>query len=71
MEMMGMMKKAKVNYQATMKQVDLLIPDDLKEGYKSSITACKDSANGMKDQCEAAYTLLKCVKNNNPAFMFT
>lgn len=53
--MMGMMKKAKINYAAAMKQIDVMLPDDMKDLYKASLTACKDSTNGMKDACEVRF----------------
>lgn len=64
------MKKSKINYEAAMKQFDLLLPDDYKEPYKSALTTCKDAANGEKNPCEAAYKLLICFKDNNPKFTF-
>lgn len=62
------MKKAKVNYEAAMKQFDLLLPDDYKEPYKSALTKCKDEGNGEKQMCEAAYKILICFRDNNPKF---
>lgn len=40
------MKKNKVNYDAAMKQMDMLMPEELKEPYKTALTTCKDS--GLK-----------------------
>lgn len=53
-----------------MKQFDLLLPDDMKDPYKNALTTCKDSANGEKNACEAAYKLLTCFAANNPKFSF-
>lgn len=64
------MKKSKINYEAAMKQFDLLLPDDMKEPYKSALTKCKDVSNGEKNPCEAAYKLLICFKDSNPKFTF-
>lgn len=64
------MKKSKVNYEAAMKQFDILLPDNLKEPYKKALTICKDAANGEKNACEAAFKLLMCFKDNNPVFTF-
>lgn len=64
------MKKSKVNYDAAMKQFDLLLPDDMKEPYSAALTRCKDVTNGEKNSCEAAYKLLMCFKDNNPKFTF-
>uniref|UniRef100_A0A336KVV6 CSON000443 protein n=1 Tax=Culicoides sonorensis TaxID=179676 RepID=A0A336KVV6_CULSO len=69
-EMMGAMKKAKVNYEGMMKQIDTLMPDEMKEPTKKTFGLCKDSTQGIKDPCEAGATLLKCVKDNAEVFTF-
>lgn len=48
------MRKSKVNYDAAMKQFDLLLPDSMKDDYKNALTKCKDSANGEKNACEVS-----------------
>ncbi|XP_031634692.1 uncharacterized protein LOC116347992 [Contarinia nasturtii] len=58
LENMGMMRKSKIQYEAAMKQFDLLLPDSMKEGWKGALTACKDSSQGEKNPCEAAYKLV-------------
>lgn len=65
------MKKAKLQYAAVMKTIDVLLPDELKESYRNSMTLCKDVINGVKDPCEGAYTLLQCIQKHNPIFVFT
>jgi PBP/GOBP family len=70
LEMMGSIKKGKILYEATLKQIDMLVPNDYKPAFKQGANACKDSAVGIKDNCEAAYTLLKCFVANNPKFVF-
>lgn len=57
LENMGMLRKSKIQYDAAMKQFDLLLPDSMKESWKGALTACKDSAQGEKNPCEAAYKL--------------
>lgn len=37
------MKKAKVNYEGMIKQIDTLMPDDMKEHSKRTFTLCKDA----------------------------
>lgn len=64
------MRKSKVNYDAAMKQFDLLLPEDIKEVYKAALTRCKDSANGEKNACEAAYKVVVCFSTDNPKFTF-
>lgn len=64
------MKKSKVMVEAALKQFDLLLPDDMKEPYKTSLNICKDSTKGVKDNCEAAYILTQCFFKNNDRFLF-
>lgn len=47
------MKKNKVAYEAAMKQMDALMPDELRDPYKTSLTTCKDSGE--------LYTYLFCL----------
>lgn len=64
------MKKNKMNFDAAMKQFDLLLPDEYREPYKSALTTCKDSSAGIKEACDAALALLKCFSANNSKFTF-
>lgn len=36
------MKKGKFLYESTMKQIDLLMPDDMKPAYTTAVEACKN-----------------------------
>lgn len=36
------MKKSKINYEASMKQVDLMMPKEYQESTKIALTNCKD-----------------------------
>lgn len=65
-----MMRKSKVNFDAAMKQFDLLLPDSMRDDYKEALTKCKDSTGGEKNACEAAYKLVVCFSENNPKFTF-
>lgn len=72
-EMMNMMKKGKFNLEQTRKQVELMlpeVPEDYKTPMLASMEICKDSTKGIKDNCEASYTLMKCIQKNNPKFVF-
>lgn len=64
------MKKNKINYDATIKQIDLLMPDDIKDPYKNALGMCKDSGVGIKDNCDAAYAILKCLMKEYPEMLF-
>nr|QGW50684.1 odorant-binding protein 20 [Propsilocerus akamusi] len=69
-EMMQTMKKGKLMYDAVMKSIDTMLPDELKDDTKRAIEMCKDSSVGIKDNCDAAFTLLKCILKENPSFFF-
>lgn len=64
------MKKSKVNFDAALNSFDMMLPDDIKDDYKAAWIACKDSTNGEKNACEAAYKLVVCFADNNPKFTF-
>lgn len=65
------MKRAKMNADAAIKQMEQLLPEHLKEPNIKALEICKDSANGIKDMCEAGYAAIKCMYKNNPKFVFT
>uniref|UniRef100_A0A1B0A262 Uncharacterized protein n=1 Tax=Glossina pallidipes TaxID=7398 RepID=A0A1B0A262_GLOPL len=70
MEMMQTMKKGKFLYEGALKQVDLLMPDSYKEEYRPGLAKCKDSANGIKNNCDAAYAVLTCLRAEITQFVF-
>ncbi|ALC49609.1 Obp19a [Drosophila busckii] len=70
MEMMQTMKKGKFQMESSLKQVDLLMPDEYKPSYRVGIAECKDVSNGIKNNCEASYTMLTCLKQKIPIFLF-
>lgn len=70
LEMTGMMKKNKINYDATLKQIDMLMPDEMKDDYRRALLNCKESGVGIKDACDAAYAILSCMFKEFPAMLF-
>lgn len=64
------MKKGKMLYDGVMKSIDTMLPDELRDDTRRAVEVCKDAAVGIKDHCEASYTLLKCVFKENPNFFF-
>lgn len=64
------MKKGKLLFDAVIKSVETMLPDELKDDTRKAIEICQTAAVGIKDHCEAAYTLLKCVFKENPNFFF-
>ncbi|RVE46998.1 hypothetical protein evm_008382 [Chilo suppressalis] len=59
-------KNNKLNYEASLKQVDIMYPAELKESAKKSIENCKHISNKYKDICEASYWTAKCMYEDNP-----
>ncbi|XP_045499547.1 general odorant-binding protein 72-like isoform X1 [Colias croceus] len=70
MKMANAIKNGKLNYEAAMKQADLLLPDEIKEPTKAAITACRKVADSYKDLCEASFHATKCIYNHNPSVFF-
>ncbi|CAG9788063.1 unnamed protein product [Diatraea saccharalis] len=70
MKMANTIKNGKPNYEATVKQIDLLLPDDIKEAAKEALTACKKVPDAYKDGCDAAFHITQCIYNYNPEIFF-
>ncbi|XP_073832255.1 odorant-binding protein 19a [Musca autumnalis] len=70
LEMMQTMKKGKFLYEASLKQVEILMPDHYKEEYRAGLAKCKDVAVGIKNSCEAAYTIFTCLRGEITQFVF-
>jgi PBP/GOBP family len=64
------MKKGKIQYDATMKSIDTMMPDELRDDTKRALEACKDVSIGIKDHCESSFTMIKCIFKENPNFFF-
>lgn len=63
-------KKGKVNIESVHRNIDTLMPEELQEDTKRAVELCKDSGNGIKDHCESAFLILKCLYRENPKFYF-
>ncbi|XP_052890106.1 general odorant-binding protein 72 isoform X2 [Anopheles moucheti] len=70
LDIMQVARKGKVNYEKSLKQIDTMLPDDMKPAFRAGLEACKTAAQGVKDHCEAASILLQCFYKNNPKFVF-
>ncbi|XP_053608379.1 general odorant-binding protein 72 isoform X1 [Plodia interpunctella] len=70
MKMANTIKNGKLNFDAALKQVDLLLPEDLKEPTKEAMTACRKVPDAYKDICDASFHVTKCIYNHNPAIFF-
>lgn len=69
-EIVQLIKKGKLQYAASLKSIETLLPDDLKPPFRHALEMCRNAADGIEDYCEAAYALTKCNYKNNPKFMF-
>lgn len=65
---MQQMRKGKLQYDAVLKAVETMMPDELKDGTKRALEVCKSSGVGIKDPCEASYTILGCIWKEYPDF---
>nr|QLI62021.1 odorant-binding protein 18 [Streltzoviella insularis] len=70
MKMANTIKNGKLNYDAAIKQADLLLPEEIKEPAKEAITACKKVADSHKDICEASFHVTKCIYKYNPDIFY-
>ncbi|KAH8260751.1 hypothetical protein KR026_003473, partial [Drosophila bipectinata] len=72
LEMMQAIKKGKFQLEQTLKQMDIMLPDNYKDEYKKGIQLCKDATVGLKNapNCDPAHALLTCLKNNISVFLF-
>ncbi|NP_001140185.1 odorant-binding protein 1 [Bombyx mori] len=65
-QMTQIIKNNKISYEASIKQIDLMYPPELKESAKASAGRCKDVSKKYKDICEASYWTAKCMYEDNP-----
>ncbi|XP_055606332.1 general odorant-binding protein 72-like [Uranotaenia lowii] len=70
LETMQAMRKGKVYADQAIRSSDMLLPPEIGEPTKAAFDTCRDSADGIKNNCEAAYALLKCLHKNNPKYFF-
>ncbi|XP_049874881.1 general odorant-binding protein 72-like [Pectinophora gossypiella] len=70
-QMTQVVKNNKLNYEASLKQVDIMYPPELKDSAKAAIEKCKDISKKYKDICEASYWSAKCMYEYDPkSFIF-
>ncbi|XP_055678210.1 general odorant-binding protein 72-like [Lutzomyia longipalpis] len=69
-ENMQSMKRGKFQFEATKKQVELLLEGELRDANIKAFEACKSCTDGIKDHCEAGFSLLLCLHKNTKLFVF-
>ncbi|XP_059062345.1 general odorant-binding protein 72-like [Achroia grisella] len=70
MKMANAVKNGKLDYPSALKQVDLLLPDEIKQPAKDAIIACKKVSDPYKDICDAVFHVTKCIYNHNPGIFY-
>ncbi|XP_055380550.1 general odorant-binding protein 72 [Condylostylus longicornis] len=63
------MKRGKYQLDIALKQVDMMVPDHMKDDYKNGFSACKDAGKGFKDYCDISYEVYKCILAEIPSFI--
>ncbi|KAJ2951804.1 hypothetical protein O0L34_g13968 [Tuta absoluta] len=70
-QLTNIVKNNKISFEASIKQIDIMYPPDVKEPAKKSAENCKDVSKKYKDLCEASYWTAKCMYEDDPAnFIF-
>jgi hypothetical protein len=64
------LKRGKPDVENTLKQIDALYPEELREDAKNAVLSCKDEMKGHKDPCEGAFKSLMCLFKIDPDFFF-
>lgn len=70
LEMMRVSKKGKLLYDAGLKQINTMLPENMRADYVAALDACREAGKGLKDNCDAAYEMIQCFMQNNPVFIF-
>uniref|UniRef100_A0A1L8DPK2 Proteinral odorant-binding protein 72 n=2 Tax=Nyssomyia neivai TaxID=330878 RepID=A0A1L8DPK2_9DIPT len=71
LEMTQTVSRGRINYQVTIRQIDLFFPEEMKESAKKTVNECRGSMKGIKDYCEASYNYIQCMyKVNKKDFFF-
>ncbi|KAJ6635219.1 General odorant-binding protein lush [Pseudolycoriella hygida] len=59
-------KKNEINLEKTIKQLEAMVPPDLKDLAIETVTACKDVQKQYKDPCDKTYYSAKCGYERQP-----
>lgn len=66
------LKRTKINYDAAIKQFNVLLPEEMKQPFVDALNSCKDAAKGLntKDLCEVGFVFTKCMQEKVDNFVF-
>lgn len=65
------MKRNKTFYEATKKQFETLLPEDMKADWLKALDICFEKVDmKIKNACDLAMAMGKCFYENNPKFSF-
>lgn len=64
------MKRNKVMFEGARKQLETLLPDDVKPYWLKAVDICEPKVEIVKNQCETAYNIMVCFQKENPKFGF-
>lgn len=62
------MKRNKVLFDAARKQMEVLLPEEMKGDWLNALTICEKKAEIVKNACDTAYNIMICFQQNNPNF---
>lgn len=70
LEMIGIMKKNKPDWDGAKKQIEMFLPDNVKAKVIGALDQCKKDTTIGKNACDNAYAVLLCLRDNVPDFNF-
>uniref|UniRef100_A0A1B0D4L5 Uncharacterized protein n=2 Tax=Phlebotomus papatasi TaxID=29031 RepID=A0A1B0D4L5_PHLPP len=70
LEMTQTVSRGRINYRMSLTQIDLLLPEEMKESAKKTLDACRGSMKGIKDYCEASYNYVQCMYKVNRKYFY-
>lgn len=62
------MKRNKVLFDAAKKQMEVLLPEEMKADWLNALSICEKKAEIVKNACDTAYNIMICFQQNNPNF---
>ncbi|XP_055299078.1 general odorant-binding protein 72-like [Sitodiplosis mosellana] len=68
--MMRMIRKGKFNSELAVKNINMFLPEFMREEWLRGVAACKDHGEDIVDQCERIYSKIECFSRNNEHFIF-